>query len=271
MPFVKIQCASLPDALLESELFGYERGAFTGAWSRKTGRMELAQGGTLFLDEIGDITPAMQVKLLRLLQDRQFERLGGNETVQLDARIVAATHRDLETMIQRGEFRADLYYRLAVVTLWMPPLRTRRDDIEPLARHFCTTFAKANGYPEVTFTDDAVKLLRRQRWAGNVRELQNLVERLVVLAEGPTVGAAEIARELSGQPTFATQPTSPTTIIEEQPKTADGSLQLERRRAERRALKQALEDSGGNRTLAAKVLGISRRALYNMLDEHGVE
>jgi two-component system response regulator AtoC len=265
MPFLKIQCSALPDALLESELFGYEKGAFTGAVTRKPGRVELAQGGTLFLDEIGDITPAMQVKLLRVLQDRQFERLGGTETVHVDVRIIAATHRDLDGMMKREEFRADLFYRLAVVPLWLPPLRTRRDDIEPLARHFCKLFAEVNRRAELHFEEGALRLLRRERWPGNVRELQNFVERLVVLAEGPSIGVDDVIREQSPHPTFATQPTSTAGV-----KPLVGVLERERRDAERRSLASALKETGGNRTLAARVLGVSRRTLYNMLDEHDV-
>jgi two-component system response regulator AtoC len=268
MPFVKIQCASFPDSLLESELFGYEKGAFTGATARKPGRIEIAHGGTLFLDEIGDITPAMQVKLLRVLQDRDFERLGGTDTIHVDVRFVAATHRDLDAMVRSGEFRADLFYRLAVVPLWLPPLRTRRDDIEPLAVHFCEVASTLNARPSLRITGEALKLLRRQRWPGNVRELQNFVERLVVLSDSDTIDVADVVREQALQPTFLTQPTSDASVTA--PRLAGGSLEKERREAERRALASALERAKGNRTLAARVLGVSRRTLYNMLDEHGV-
>jgi two-component system response regulator AtoC len=268
-PFVKLQCSALPDALLESELFGYEKGAFTGAAGRKEGRLEIASGGTLFLDEIGDVTPATQVKLLGVLQDRAFERLGGTERIHIDVRVIAATHRDLDAMVKAGEFRADLFYRLAVVPLWLPPLRTRRDDIELLARHFCETFAAESGRPSVRLSDEAVKELRRQRWPGNVRELENFVERIVVLAEGETIEASDVLRELSsGQPIFATQPTQVTKNGEGP--APDGLLGRERREAERRALLSALERAHGNRTLAARALGVSRRTLYNLLEDHGV-
>src|SRR5262249_52347902 len=176
--FIKFQCVALPEGLLESELFGYEKGAFTGAASRKPGRVELAQGGTLFLDEIGDLTPMMQVKLLRLLQDREFERLGGTATQKADVRFITATHRDLEGLVQKGEFREDLFYRMNVVPIWIPPLRGREEDIEPLASHFCSVFAAANAKPGASLDASALQMLRAQPWPGNVRELQNFIERL---------------------------------------------------------------------------------------------
>ncbi len=271
-PFVKLQCSALPDTLLESELFGYERGAFTGAAARKEGRLELAAGGTLFLDEIGDITPATQVKLLGVLQDRAFERLGSTERICIDVRIIAATHRDLDAMVKEGSFRADLFYRLSVVPLWLPPLRTRREDIPLLARHFCESFAAANGRGSLTLSDEAIRELRRQRWAGNVRELENFVERLVVLAEGDTISADDVHRELAtGTPAFLTQPTQTNaSAAAASAAPADGLLGRERRAAERRAILLALERAGGNRTEAAHALGVSRRTLYNLLEDHGV-
>jgi DNA-binding NtrC family response regulator len=176
-PFVKIDCASLPENLLESELFGYEKGAFTGATARKPGRAELADKGTLFLDEIGELSLPLQAKILRLLQDREFERLGGTKTIKVDLRIVAATHRDLEGMVERQQFRLDLFYRLNVIPLFLPPLRARREDIDLLVAHFCKACGVANGKPGVTIDKDAVRALRDQRWPGNVRQLQNFVER----------------------------------------------------------------------------------------------
>ena len=278
-PFVKLHCAALPDTLLESELFGYEKGAFTGATSRKPGRVEVAEGGTLFLDEIGDITPAMQVKLLRLVQDREYERLGSSETRRADVRIVAATHRDLETMVKQGEFRSDLFYRLNVVVVWTPPLRARRDDIEPLAVQFCRTFAEQNAKPR-TLGETALRALRSQRWPGNVRQLQNLVERLVVIVDGDVIEEADVRRELSQQPLFSTQVTGVvlrTKSTTEPLATEAGSspnvapLSEEVRAAEKRALERALRHTKGNRTLAAKLLGISRATLYAKLEEYGIE
>ena len=272
-PFVKIDCASLPDALLESELFGYEKGAFTGATARKPGRVELAEGGTLFLDEIGELGTAVQAKLLRLLQDREIERLGGTRTLRVDVRVVAATHRDLETMIDRGQFRQDLFYRLNVVPLWLPPLRARRSDIEVLVQHFVRAFGAANEKPNITIDAAAIKVLRGQRWPGNVRQLQNVVERLVVLSEAPTISEQAVREELSQRVRFATQPSTTQGSSAQESAAAVsvvGPLDAEMREAERRALVRALEHAGGNRTLAARLLGISRSSLYEKIAEHGL-
>ncbi|MGQ0508966.1 MAG: sigma-54-dependent transcriptional regulator [Myxococcaceae bacterium] len=264
-PFVKIHCAALPDTLLESELFGYEKGAFTGAANRKPGRVELADGGTLFLDEIGDITPATQVKLLRLLQDREFERLGGTQTLKVDLRLVAATHRDLEAMVKKNEFREDLFYRLNVVPVWMPPLRDRLDDLESLARHFCATLSTANGKPGITLDDDALALLMAQPWPGNVRQLQNFIERLIVLAQGQVLDAEHVRRELGrSAQSPATSSNAPA------PAAPESTLDQQRRATEKEALLQALQRANDNRTVAARLLGISRRTLYNKLQEHGL-
>jgi DNA-binding NtrC family response regulator len=252
---------------------GYERGAFTGAEARKPGRVELARGGTLFLDEIGDITLATQVKLLRLLQDRQYERLGGTESLEADVRFVAATHRDLEGMSEKGEFRQDLFYRLNVVPIWLPPLRARRDDIELLARAFCAASAEANGKPGVVLDSGALTALRGQRWPGNVRQLQNLVERLVVLSSGPVVGAAEVEAALSGPIRFVTQTAGPEGSQPEATPAEGEAHRLDEavREAERAALRRALVQAEGNRTEAARILGISRRTLYTKLLELGLE
>ena len=251
-PFVKVHCAALPEQLLESELFGYERGAFTGAASRKPGRVELAEGGTLFLDEIGEVTPAVQVKLLRILQDRAYERLGGTSTLAADVRFVTATHRDLKAMVAAGQFREDLFYRLNVVPIWLPPLRDRPGDIALLARHCCAAIA---GDRELS--PEAVERLCALPWPGNVRQLQNFVERLIVLSDGPAITAGDVERELSRGP----QPRAPATGL---------SLEGRRQDAEREALKEALAKAGGNRSLAARLLGISRRTLYDKLAELGL-
>jgi len=258
-PFVRIHCAALPDTLLESELFGHEAGAFTGAVKRKPGRVELAHGGTLFLDEIGDVTPAVQVKLLHLLQEREFTRLGGVETLRADVRFVAATHRDVERMVEEGTFRADLFYRLHVVPIWCPPLRERPGDIELLSRRFAAELAEAHALPPVALSVEAVALLAAQPWPGNVRQLRNFVERLVVLSEGRDITAAEVAHELGRT---GSRP----------PPASDGALRLDmhRRAAEREALEAALRQARGNRALAARILGISRRTLYNKLEKQGL-
>ena len=269
-PYVKVHCAALPDQLLESELFGYERGAFTGATARKPGRVELAEGGTLFLDEIGDISPATQVKLLRVLQDRRYERLGGTETLSADVRFVTATHRDLEALVREGKFREDLFYRLNVVALWVPPLRARQADIETLALHFCTSVAAANGRRAPAFDADALSLLAAEAWPGNVRQLQNVVERLVVLGTGPRINAADVNRELRQKPgTLAFAETSGFAPKVDLDQTA---LELEQalRKAERRAIERAMTSASGDKNVAARLLGISRRSLYYKLEEHGL-
>lgn len=261
-PLVKVHCAALPEQILESELFGYERGAFTGAHARKPGRVELAERGTLFLDEIGEISTSVQVKLLRLLQDRQYERLGGTRTLSADVRFVTATHRNLEQMVRQGSFREDLYYRLNVVRLDLPPLRERRDDVEGLTRHFCRQ-ANAQSGRSVDLTAEALARIVQAPWRGNVRELQNFVERLVVLAEGTRVSEHEVrleqARALGSM--GGADPGVESSVI---------SLDAALRRAERHALEKALRKSGGNRALAARILGVSRRALFYKLREHDI-
>jgi two-component system response regulator AtoC len=264
-PFIKVHCAALPEQLLESELFGHEKGAFTGASSRKPGRVEIAEGGTLFLDEIGDISAVTQVKLLRVLQDKEYERVGGTRTIRADVRFMAATHRPLEDMIRRGEFREDLYYRLNVIPIVAPPLRARPDDIEELVRYFCQSLGAQNGKPHLRITDDALALLRLQTWPGNVRQLQNFVERLVVFAEGNEIGVSEIWSEL-GTGVSGTSTTSNGTNLDFG--TSVFELDEVVRRAERKALDRALQKAGGNRTVAARILGVSRRTLYNKLMEH---
>jgi DNA-binding NtrC family response regulator len=263
--FVRVHCAALPETLLESELFGYEKGAFTGASHRKPGRVELAHRGTLFLDEIGDIPATVQVKLLRVLQEREFERVGGTETVRVDVRIVAATHRDLEAMVAAGTFREDLFYRLAVVPIVVPPLRDRPGDTARLVRHFAEIFAERLGR-RVGIEDSAVELLAAQPWPGNVRQLQNFLERLVVLSSGAVLSPADIERELARgkRPSLSAPSTSASA-------SSPLSLDEQRRATEKDALVQALKQSGNNRTDAARILGVSRRTLYNKLREHGMD
>jgi two-component system response regulator AtoC len=261
-PFVAVHCGALPESLLESELFGHEKGAFTGAVRRKPGRVELAHGGTLFLDEIGDITPAVQIKLLRVLQERTFERVGGTNTVSVDVRFIAATHRDLNAMVEHGSFRADLFYRLSVVPIWLPPLRDRGRDIELLAAHFCTQLARAHGSEPRSPSQEALAALCAQPWPGNVRQLQNLIERLVVLGEGSSIERTDVERELQREIGG-----TPQAIVAG---SAGGGLDESRRRAQREAVLDALRRSGNNRSLAARLLGISRRTLYAKLEELGI-
>ncbi|MCA9629391.1 MAG: sigma-54-dependent Fis family transcriptional regulator [Polyangiaceae bacterium] len=285
-PFIKVHCGALPDNLLESELFGYEKGAFTGATQRKPGRVELAEGGTLFLDEIGDITPAIQVKLLRVLQEREYERLGGTQTLQADVRFVAATHRDLDGMVRSGDFREDLFYRLSVVPLFVPPLRARPDDIAELAMHFARTAGLNNGRTAMGIDAPALEMLRSHRWPGNVRQLQNFIERLVLLADGPRISARDCAMwqpgidngavdQKTAMAAYGAARTAPESAVSEAlaPESEDVEvveLATAIARAEKLALERALKKAGGNRNVAARMLGVSRRTLYYKLNEHGV-
>lgn len=254
-PFIAVHCAALPDTLLESELFGHERGAFTGATEARKGRFELADGGTLFLDEIGEIPPSTQVKLLRVLEERRFERIGGSESIDVDTRLVAATNRDLRQMAEDGSFREDLFFRLNVVQITLPPLRERRDDIPLLLNSYFQQFCSENHRQIEGFTPDALDALIQYRWPGNIRELRNLVERMVVLARGDKITLRDVPGEVrdNGETRPASGPLT-------------GAVSMEQ--AEKRMIEQALADLGGNRTLAAKQLGISRRTLHRKLNEY---
>ena len=269
-PFVAIHCAALPDALLESELFGYEKGAFTGATCRKPGRIEIADGGTLFLDEIGDLPLQTQVKLLRVLQERTFERVGGTTPVRVDVRIIAATHQDLDAMVVAKTFREDFFYRINVIPIRLPPLRARTEDIAGLVAGFVSAFGAANGKPGIGMDADAVRRLERESWPGNIRQLQNFVERLVVFVDTPVIGAADVERELARSaamtPVTGSSPASEAGAVE----VGSGTLDERRRKAEGEALREALDRVRGNRTAAARILGVSRRTLYNMLADHGL-
>jgi two-component system response regulator AtoC len=259
-PFVKINCGAIPEGLLESEFFGHEKGAFTGAVARRTGRFEHADGGTLFLDEIGDLPLALQVKLLRVIQDREFERVGGNKTLRVDVRVVVATNRDLEAMVAAGTFRSDLYYRLNVVTLPVPPLRRRPADIPLLASHFLRKFATEHGRDIDGFDDHALAILQRYAWPGNVRELANAVERAVVMSTGNTLFAEDL-------PLPVVHASRHPAGDEARPRT----LKEQVRDFETRIIVQALERHQGNRSHTAAELGISRRALLYKLHEFNLD
>jgi transcriptional regulator with PAS, ATPase and Fis domain len=254
---VTLNCAALPEQLLESELFGHERGAFTGAVAQRKGRFELADGGSIFLDEIGDLTPALQVKLLRVLQERQFERLGGTRTLAVNVRVLAATHRDLEGAIQAGTFREDLYYRLNVVTLQIPPLRERREDIPLLLDHFLRKFARKNRREVAGLTAAARDALLRYDYPGNVRELENIVERAVLLCRGAVIDLEDL----------------PVTLRPGERGPADaevGRLPDLLAGIERQAIRAALERHGGIQTQAAAELGISERVLRYKIKKYGL-
>ncbi|MBI2544894.1 MAG: sigma-54-dependent Fis family transcriptional regulator [Candidatus Rokubacteria bacterium] len=257
-PFVAVNCAALPETLLESELFGYERGAFTGATGRKEGRFELADGGTLFLDEVGDLSPVTQPKILRVLQEGEFERLGGTKTIHVDVRIVAATNQDLAHLVREKRFREDLYYRLNVITITAPPLRERREDIPVLAHHFLRVYAAKNNRRLDGFSEEALARLEAYAWPGNVRELENAVERAVVLARGSVIEVADL-------PASVVEGTPPTDWVRAIPV---GTPLAE---VEQRVLEETLRHTKGNKTLAAKLLGIDPKTVFRKLKQAGVE
>jgi two-component system response regulator AtoC len=254
-PFIKVNCGALPEGLMESEFFGYEKGAFTGAASRKPGRFELAQSGTLLLDEVGELTPFLQVKLLRVLQEKEFERVGGTQTIKADVRIIATTNRDLEVMVRQGEFREDLFYRLNVVPIHVPPLRERKEDIVLLVDYFVRHFAaEANREPPI-ITPDAMEYLCNHSWPGNVRELANTLERAVIMSQG-VIKLLDLSRAGSeAAPQYMTVALT-------------GSLRDILHRAEKEVISRMLRANEGNRLKTAQILGISRRALFYKIDEY---
>jgi DNA-binding NtrC family response regulator len=259
--FVAVHCAALSPQLLESELFGHERGAFTGAVERRVGRFEQANGGTIFLDEIGEIDAATQVKLLRVLgEDRSFERVGGNAPIKVDVRLVAATNKDLAKLVAEGKFRDDLFFRLSVVQVTMPPLRQRKEDIPLLVQAFLKQFAEENGKPVPEMSPEAMEALLRYDWPGNVRKLRNVIENCVVMTSGPKIGLRNIPVEVREATTGGGALASSKFIP------VKGS-KFNLHETEHRLILQALEDTGGNVTQAAKKLGISRRTLHRKINE----
>jgi len=252
-PLIRVNCAAIPETLFESELFGYEKGAFTGAAGRKPGRFELADGGTLFLDEVAEMSMASQVKLLRVLQEGEFERVGGTKTVSVDVRLLAATNRDLERMVAQRTFREDLYYRLNVIPIRVPPLRERTDDIPLLAAHFVTAYAIKNRKEVKGITDEALESLSVQRWPGNVRELENTIERAVVLCKTDRIGLEDLPQHM-------------------QPEGRGGSRKMvfaigtPLREMEETAIRETLKYTEGDKKLAARLLGIAARTIYRRLE-----
>src|SRR5438132_1523988 len=247
-PFVAINCAALPETLLESELFGIERGVATGVEAR-AGKFELARGGTVFLDEVGDIPLALQAKLLRVLQEREIEKLGGRRRIPVDVRILSATHRNLEEMIERSEFRQDLYYRLKVVEIVLPPLRERKEDIPKLVRFFLDKYGKREGLRDVRITQDALQKLMRYQFAGNVRELENLIEGALALTTDPVIDSGDLLLPISVSATAGEE------LSADLPKLNE---------LQRRYIARVLAFTGGNMSKAAKILGIDRKTLYRM-------
>jgi two-component system response regulator HydG len=252
-PFIALNCAALPESLLEAELFGHEKGAFTGAQARRQGRFELAHGGTLFLDEVAEMSPQVQVKLLRVLQEGEFERVGGSQTIKVDARIVAATNKHLEGEVEAGRFREDLFYRLNVIQLALPPLRARRDDIPLLAQHFLERFAMRNQKRINGITTEAVAALQAWSWPGNVRELENLMERAVVLCRSEVIGLEDL-------------PTMMREHVPEQQRSLSFAIGTPLDEIERAMIRETLRFTRGDKRLAAQLLGIAIRTIYRKLD-----
>ncbi len=273
-PLVSVHCAALSSTLLESELFGHVKGAFTDAKENKTGRFQRADGGTLFLDEIGDISLDVQVKLLRVLQERTFEPVGGTKSVKVDVRIVAATHRNLEQLISEGKFREDLFYRLNVISITIPPLRERRDDLYALAVHFLRVASENSGKQVLRIDDDALAALKKHHWPGNIRELQNAIERAVVLAEGNTVFPSDLPNELT-EPIGPTLTSPLTTRTDNQPAVTPSHIAVARKTVlakdeEEGALRNALETCNGNKAEAARMLGIPRSTFFSKLKKYNI-
>jgi two-component system response regulator AtoC len=262
-PFVAVHCAALASGLLESELFGHEKGAFTGAAGMREGRFEKADGGTLFLDEIGEIDASVQVKLLRVLEEQTFERVGGDKSIKVDIRLIAATNRDLRKMVDDGEFREDLYFRLDVVGILLPPLRQRADDVALLANHFVQQFAEKNGRDVEGISPEASQILMAYDWPGNVRELRNTVEKMVVLSRGPRLTVRDVPSEirLAAVGEGRSRTSEPAGAV-----AVTGSSLAD---SERAMILKVLREVGGNKSRAASQLGISRRTLYRKLEQYG--
>ncbi len=264
-PFIKVSCSALTETLLESELFGHEKGAFTNAHKRKLGRFELANGGTLFLDEIGDISPAVQVKLLRVLQEREFERVGGEQTISIDVRIVSATNKDLQEEVDAGRFREDLFYRLHILPITLPPLRNRIEDIEVLIKHFMQKLKTRTRHEIENVEPEVYEVLQKYTWPGNVRQLENVMEQVLVLAEGSTLTVADL-------PVYITNVKPPTLKADNNlfASLGDRTLPQILDDLERQFILQAFERAKGVKTETARVLGIKTSALYYKLEKYGI-
>ncbi len=263
-PFVKVSCAALSEGVLESELFGHEKGAFTGSVKARKGRFELADGGTLFLDEIGDISPAMQVRLLRVLQEQRFERVGGEKTLSVDVRLISATNKDLKEEVEKENFREDLFYRLHVLPIELPPLRARGKDIQLLARHMAAKICRRINCSPRTFDSDALDLLATYSWPGNVRELENVIERALVLGRGKRITRADIPLLIGGKAETRRLPSF------ELPSSGSIDLTETLETTERTIIEQALERAHGNKSKAARILGLKVSALHYKLDKYGI-
>jgi len=255
-PFIKVNCAALPEGVLESELFGHEKGAFTSALAQRKGRFELAHSGTIFLDEVGDFSPSTQIKMLRVLQEREFERVGGTETIKTNVRIIAATNRDLESLVAQGQFREDLYYRLNVFPIHIPPLRDRRSDILLLADHFVEKYSTVGHKDVRRITTPAIDMLVVYHWPGNVRELENCIERAVLMSDDGVIHGYHLP------PTLQTAEASGTVHV--------GTLEASLDNVERELILDALKSSRGNMAKAARALGITERVMGLRIKKHNV-
>ncbi|MCP5159802.1 MAG: PEP-CTERM-box response regulator transcription factor [Gammaproteobacteria bacterium] len=255
--FVAINCAAIPDALLESELFGHEKGSFTGAVKQNRGKIEYADGGTLMLDEVGDLPLPLQAKLLRFLQERVIERVGGRESIPVDVRVVCATHRDLSALIGEGQFREDLYYRISEIVIQIPALREREGDVLLIARALLSTFGQSLGKTQLNFGSDAVRALERHSWPGNIRELENRLKRALIMSESRQITARDLELDVEDNTVAAIEPPP--------------DLRQAREQAERQAIQQALDYTSGNLSHAAELLGITRPTLYTLLNKHSLK
>jgi two-component system response regulator HydG len=257
-PFIKVSCAALPETLLESELFGHEKGAFTGAIARREGRFQLAHRGTIFLDEVGEMSATTQAKILRVLQEKEFEPLGGTRTVKVDVRVIAATNKDLEREVKEGRFREDLFYRLNVVPVSLPPLRTRKEDIPALATRFLSFYREKNKKELKEISPQALDLLVRYDWPGNIRELENCIERGVIMARGEVIAPLDLPLQIQAL-----------SAVKEEPG-IHFPLGISMQEMEKALILKTLDDTGGNRSRAAEILGINRRTLQIKLKEYGM-
>ncbi len=258
-PFIDVNCAAIPEELIESELFGHEKGAFTGAVTRKRGRFDLANGGTLFLDEIGDMSLKTQAKILRILQEQRFERVGGDRSISVDVRVIAATNKDLMEEIRKGNFREDLYYRLNVVPFEVPPLRRRKEDIEPLVEKFVYLYSRDAGAAAKRFDRGAIEAMKHYSWPGNVRELKNLVERLVIMTPGPVIRRSDLPPYITGE------------VKDKHDFTGYTTLRGARQAVEREFIAAKLAEYGGNVTKTAEAIGIERSNLHRKIKAYGLE
>ena len=256
-PYIKVNCAALPETLLESELFGHEKGAFTGAIYKKRGRFELADGGTIFLDEIGEMSIPTQTKILRVLQEREFEAVGGTRTIQVNVRIITATNKDLEEEVKKRKFREDLYYRLNVVPITVPPLRDRKEDIPILAEYFLCKYNEKNKRSIKGFEPGVIDALIRYTWPGNVRELENIVERTVIMCRGEMISLNDLPSAIGGS--------------KQEEERSEIIMGHTLRDTEREVIRRTLEKTGGNRTRAATILGITRKTLQNKIKEYRID